>query len=1265
MIRKRWLRWVLIACLAPVVLLLAVLLSAPLWLNEGLVKREVTQLVSNATGGKAQFQRIDLHLFPFPGVALSQLRFSLPGTLELEAQLAAVDIRLLPLFFGHVYPHRVRILAPQVRVQLDEPKPSAQPQAQTQPQAQPFSLKGPEASVRDVVGKISAAIPGLAAEIDAGRVELRIGQRPPLVVEQLDVHADVAASAISAKVSCKSNLLERFSAELSLTSRDLSGEGHAEVSGVRVPQLGPVLGIQDGWPVQDAVVNAELKWRMHGLSDAQLDVSVGAPSVAVQFGKAHLELVGPALEAAVQTKGASAELIVRRVAFDSPRLAASARMAISDTGSYSLEAASSDVDLPTLQATADRLAPAVDFLQGFPVRFARGTVTTVKFSTQSATLTDLFDLKALHIDGVVDNVDLSLPVLYDLKVHQASAVGSLERGVVRAKDVQGRLEKSTGRGGTFEMDLNPDVPPLRADITVAVDLPEAFAVAKRVLPDRQSQQALNQVKQLEGSAVAHVALGGNVNNVLPHVEVSAIKASARHELVPFPIRIAGGALTYTNDAVSVRVLDGAVGQSTFTGVSARLGLNTPNVLSAQQGSALLALEELFRWAAAQPQFAKQLDGVKTVSGGLALSVTRLQIPLNKPEQTAFQLSATPKGISIDAPRYGPPARLDGGVIQVSEQSVSASGIKATVLDAALTLSGRTDDYRHGIGSVQAGASGTVGLEALQWVYARAGLPNELRLRGALTVSDANVDWRQAAGVAARGSVNVVGGPAIGFAVRSIPKRLEIETFTVHDDASDATFGGSLEGGHFKAAYKGKLAGSSIEHTFADAPATLGELQGDFHADGDLERPDATTATGYLQGTNIRLPPVLPMPVTIDKLSLEAKDTVLLVKSATVSSGESGVDVSGSVTYLRDKFAVDADVKGKKVVFPTAPSGAETADEPEARPASKPGKGGAGKLDTGSGPTPGQKSDSIIGNAEMQRKLLQPLWEIPLSGTVRVDIGLVRQGRLEISPLVASASLQAGRLDLRLQRAALCGIDLSGGWTVRPDSSALDAKLHARGAQLEKSIACLTQKHVQMTGKADVDAVISAQGKLGALMGQARGTFSATAKDGRINQFDELSSVLKVVNVTQVFAGQMPDLAKAGMAYSTATVDGRIEGWKIFLHKATLDASALKIAAHGSIDYATDKLDVDVLVAPFQTANWVLNAIPIIRSIFGGMIFAVPTHVGGTISSPTVVPLGPSAVGSRLVDMMSNTFNIPSDVIKVPPPASSGAGQPSTAPPAGR
>jgi uncharacterized protein YhdP len=280
----------------------------------------------------------------------------------------------------------------------------------------------------------------------------------------------------------------------------------------------------------------------------------------------------------------------------------------------------------------------------------------------------------------------------------------------------------------------------------------------------------------------------------------------------------------------------------------------------------------------------------------------------------------------------------------------------------------------------------------------------------------------------------------------------------------------------------------------------------------------------------------------------------------------------------------------------------------------------------------------------------------------VNVGQLHTGGLEVSPLIGSASLQTGRLNLRLQRAALCAITLSGEVAVTPDDADAELKLSARGAQLDKSIACLTQQRLQITGKLDMDGAFSARGKLGTQLEHMKGTFAATARDGHINKFDNLAAVLKVVNVTQAIAGELPDLSKGGMDYKSAKVQGRIEGRKIFLHEFTLDASALTVAAHGNVDYATGAIDMTVLVAPFKTVTWVVQHIPILRSILGGMLIAVPVAIHGTIDKPVVVPLGPAAVGSRVLDILGNTLKLPGQAINLVAPPASGSQQPATSNP---
>jgi len=203
--------------------------------------------------------------------------------------------------------------------------------------------------------------------------------------------------------------------------------------------------------------------------------------------------------------------------------------------------------------------------------------------------------------------------------------------------------------------------------------------------------------------------------------------------------------------------------------------------------------------------------------------------------------------------------------------------------------------------------------------------------------------------------------------------------------------------------------------------------------------------------------------------------------------------------------------------------------------------------------------------------------------------------------------------------------------------------------------------LQMTGTVDMDADLSARGKPGTLLQSLQGTFSATATRGWINQFESLAQVLKVINVTQVVAGRMPDLSKGGMGYDKLHIVGRIENETIHFEQAALDASALQLAAQGSVNYATGAMNVNVLVAPLQTVNWVLSFIPGLRQIFGGTILALPVHVGGTIDRPVVVPLGARAVGSRLVDILSNTLKLPGELINVKP-VDTGTTAPSTTQP---
>jgi hypothetical protein len=1188
-------------------LALGIVLTAPLWINRSTVKLQILRRLSQATGGVAEYERLQVRFLPLPGVVAARPRLSLAGMVEIQAESIAVDFRVLPLVTGRVQPHIIRVTAPRVSLRL--------------PESKPLRLREAEDALRAALDGIAQAAPDLLATVEDGQVELRAGARPPLYLQQIQARLAVSADGIDAMASCGSNLWERLAVDLRLAREDLRGDGRAVLSGLQAARLGAVLGLVEGWPVKEAEVGARLSWRMRGLADLQAEGTASAPKVRLQVGPRRLSVRGTVLEMAAQLNGGTAEVTLRHLALESPRLTLKGRLVRNETGAYTLEAEAGEVDLVSVQAAARRLAPAGTWLARSPVRLEGGTLTALKVSSRGRTVAELIAPRALTARAAVRDVDLLIPE-FGIRLHEVRGNASIDRGVVQVQQLGARLDKSIARDGLLVARLGVEPVPLHAEATLALDLSEVLALAKRVLRDPHVRRRLEQIEQLEGSAVARITLGESLGELRPRVEVSALSASARSGAVPFPVSLSGGRLTYADGALSVQRMDGAIGHSSFAGLSARLGLEAPYPLRVQGGSAVLALEELFRFLAGTTKLAEQLKGVDAVSGGLALSVSQLEGPLTSPQDWRFRVSLTPRHVVLDAPRFGPPVEFDGGVIGLWPRRIDVTGVRASALDTSLEVSGNTDDYREGLNHVQATFKGTVGQDGLKWIYARAGLPEEWRLRGPLLVSEAGGDWQKGGSFTAHGRGRVVNGPEVGFGLRHSQKRLEIENLTVRDDASDASLDGTVEGRHLEGRFKGRLAGTSIERIFAESLVSLGELRGDLRLEADLDHPENSTATGDLQGSKVRLPLEFPVPLTIDTFALEGKGNTVVVTSAILSSENSRVEIRGSATREQNTFVVDADVRGDEVVFHV----------PTARPETSGAQGGGG---------------------QDEPPEVSTLWGIPVAGRIGVDIGHLHLGRLDVAPLRAEGVFANRQLEVRLHRAALCGMTALGGMRARPGEADLDVTLSVRDEELGQLLACLTEGRIRMTGRLDLDAHLAASGEAGSLAKEVHGDFSMTARDGHIERFDILARIFELLNVMEVVHGKLPDLTQGGMGYNWVRARGRIAGRQIDFDEATLDADAATIAAQGRVDYATDQVDVTALVAPLQTVNWVLSNMPLLGRILGKPIVALPVRVGGTVQKPVVSLLSPGAISAHILDIMSGILKLPAGLITTVLPEGSG------------
>jgi len=69
------------------------------------------------------------------------------------------------------------------------------------------------------------------------------------------------------------------------------------------------------------------------------------------------------------------------------------------------------------------------------------------------------------------------------------------------------------------------------------------------------------------------------------------------------------------------------------------------------------------------------------------------------------------------------------------------------------------------------------------------------------------------------------------------------------------------------------------------------------------------------------------------------------------------------------------------------------------------------------------------------------------------------------------------------------------------------------------------------------------------------------------------------------------------------------------------------------------------VAPFETIDYVIGRIPLVRGLFSKPIVSIPVSVSGDWDDPRARVLSPSAVGSELVGVMGNTLKLPFRLIE--------------------
>ena len=288
----------------------------------------------------------------------------------------------------------------------------------------------------------------------------------------------------------------------------------------------------------------------------------------------------------------------------------------------------------------------------------------------------------------------------------------------------------------------------------------------------------------------------------------------------------------------------------------------------------------------------------------------------------------------------------------------------------------------------------------------------------------------------------------------------------------------------------------------------------------------------------------------------------------------------------------------------------------------------------------------LSKLERADKTKQPPAKLTLKAAIYVDAG--RVDNLSVRKLKTNLSLDENILYLEgLEFSALGGtlsgksrIDLADVRSPRYQFSFTLDRLSS-----EKCFQFFEVKDRSITGTLSAQGDLTAKGGNAAeLKKTALGNVRVEMEEGVIKKYAVLSKVLSILNVSQLFKLQLPDMVRGGMPYDKINAtfsfkDGIISTKDLFIH-----SDAMNISIVGNLDMLKREFTQTLVgVQPLQTMDKTIGRIPVVGWILtdkNKSIITVYFEVKGSADDPTVTAIPVKSMARGVFDIFKNIFQLP-------------------------
>lgn len=1199
MTTRRKIFLLLAGLLGLIVVLSAVLyFSAAKLINSESVKEKINGYLLGKTGAGITYGNSEFHLFPLPELSFHQVNISVPG----KAEGSVVSMRAYPDLFslmkGRVGIAKISLETPHFTIK--ESKDTKKP-----------SLEEIEEKVRTVVRYIVSTAPGLRIAIRDGKLDYITEDKTVFSFDLIHSRLSASKKTLDIELKSGSNLWDNLSISSSIEADGLKSEGTIRITHLRPDILIASLSKETAGQMGVSDVDLSAKFETTGLRVVNASIESSVPELAVSKGKKRLTIGDTLIKGDVEIRPDAVSVRINKAKISRPALNLSGHYALNrNSGIMTVSIGGKSIAVEPLRRSALDFAGDVPLIRSIFTIVQGGEISALDIHTTGKSLDELGRTENIRIAGKMRN-----GVVYiesrDFTFKNVAGDVVVIKGVLEGDNVGASLWNYRCSGGKLRVGLKGEDAPFHLDVRIKADMEQLPALLrhKNLLKNEAVLHEMDRIHNLRGSAQGRLVLGDRLDSIQVKIAIDDMNITALYEPSPFPIAITGGQFIFDEKTVGLADAGGSFGESSFSGLTARLSLTDPYDLEITRGQLSISTDEIFPWITSFEGTRPVLKDVRSAQGVVSVSSMDLRGPLYQPKEWKFRVNGEAKKLTLDAAFLPGKAEEMNGMFAITQNELSLKNMRSKIIDSPTTVTGSVREFPSDIRSIDLALQGEIGPEVAVWIAGLINFPPEMKFRAPFSLTDAILSFEKGKKTAFSGGLLFGQGTRVFISLTKTPDSLTIHDLTIKDRSHDFSASLVLTGETIDSSFKGTLVSQTLNAIFLDSIYSDASLEGSFRTHIVLEHPRQSTAEGKFKGENIPATWNPDIPLVVRHIALEATEQGVVIDTAEVAAGNMTFKAKGTLSSLPAWFAVDMDVSSDGIQWDTLENMLQKKER--------------------------------TGHREKEGFLK----DFPVRGTLRLRSDFFRYQKFRWEPFDADISLDGKTLLSTTKKAALCGVSTTGTVGITEQGLKINIALSAKDLSFEPTVLCFTEKNIDITGTFQMEARLKGEGTISEIAKRLDGTFALSAKDGKILKAKSLYKTFDILNEAENFKGQFPDLDREIIGYTALKLSGVIREQRIQLEEGMLDSSVIEIMARGHLDLKNETLDLNAFVSPLKTVNKVVRMIPVLGYVLGGSLLSVPVKISGNMNDPQITFLSPSAIGSETLGIVERIFKLPIKLVE--------------------